>query len=79
MRREPDPLQIALKSPDQREIVILIAALDAYSIASSPPQSRHQIDLSALGGSNVVFAVARTRDGEALGDAAIVLDPEYGR
>ena len=71
-------MNIALESPDQPDVRVLISQLDAYSDQLTPPESRHRADLSSLKQPNVLFAVARTVDGQAIGCAAIVLQSEYG-
>jgi putative acetyltransferase len=69
---------IALESPDQPEVIDLIAELDAYQDSLYPPESRHCLDLASLKQPNVVFAVARDDAGRAIGCGAIVLHPEAG-
>ena len=71
-------MSIALESPKQPDVQDLIAALDAYSDQLTPPESRHRADQSSLVRPNVLFAVARAVDGQAIGCAAVVLLPEYG-
>jgi putative acetyltransferase len=71
-------MHIALESPDQPEVIQLIAELDAYQDTLYPPESRHSLDLASLKQANVLFAVARWPDGRAVGCGAIVLGPEYG-
>ncbi|KVE96380.1 GNAT family N-acetyltransferase [Burkholderia vietnamiensis] len=69
---------IALEFPDQPDVIALIAELDAYQDSLYPPESRHILDLGVLKQSNVIFAVARDRAGNAIGCGAIVLYPEFG-
>lgn len=71
-------MNIALESPDQPEVVALIAELDAYQDSLYPPESRHALDLASLMQANVLFAVARDGDGQAVGCGAVVLYPGYG-
>jgi RimJ/RimL family protein N-acetyltransferase len=71
-------INIALESPQRADVRALILELDAYSDQLSPPESRHRADLSALTQSNVLFAVARSEDGHAIGCAAVVLLSDYG-
>lgn len=71
-------MRIRLESPDQPEILRLIDELDGYLKPLYPPESHHGIDLSALMRPNVLFAVARTGDGTAIGCGAIVVGPAYG-
>jgi putative acetyltransferase len=71
-------MTIALESPDQPEVMSLIAELDAYQDTLYPPESRHYLDLASLGEPDVLFAVARDSTGQAIGCGAIVLYPEFG-
>jgi putative acetyltransferase len=72
------PTIIAFESPDQPEVIALIAELDAYQDTLYPPESRHSLDLESLKQPNVLFAVARDSTGQAIGCGAIVLCPEFG-
>ncbi|WP_062114037.1 GNAT family N-acetyltransferase [Collimonas pratensis] len=72
------PTIIAFESPDQSEVIALIAELDAYQDTLYPPESRHALDLASLKLPNVLFAVARDSSGQAIGCGAIVLGPEFG-
>jgi putative acetyltransferase len=69
---------IALESPDQLDVIALIAELDAYQDSLYPPESRHALDLESLKQPNVLFAVARDSTSQAVGCGAIVLGPEFG-
>jgi len=71
-------MAIALESPDQPEVIALIAELDAYHDSLYPPESRHYLDLASLKQPNVVFAVARDDNGRAIGCGAIVLGTDAG-
>ena len=71
-------MRIAIESPDQPEVIALIAELDAYQDTLYPPESRHALDLTTLKQPNVLFAVARDSAGRAIGCGAIVLYPEFG-
>ncbi|MBV8657699.1 MAG: GNAT family N-acetyltransferase [Burkholderiales bacterium] len=71
-------MTITFESPDQPEVITLIAELDAYQDSLYPPESRHALDLASLKQANVLFAVARNTDGQAIGCGAIVLNPEFG-
>jgi putative acetyltransferase len=71
-------MKITLESPDQPEVIDLIAELDAYQDALYPPESRHALDLTALKQPNVVFAVARDGADLAVACGAIVIHPAYG-
>lgn len=71
-------MMIALESPNQSEVIALIAELDAYQDTLYPPESRHLLDLALLLEPNVLFAVARGTTGHAIGCGAIVLSTDYG-
>lgn len=71
-------MPIAFESPDQPDVIALIAELDAYQDTLYPPESRHALDLASLKQPNVLFAVARDSTGQAIGCGAIVLCPEFG-
>jgi putative acetyltransferase len=71
-------MRITLESPDQPQIVALIAELDAYQATLYPPESCHSLGLASLKQPNVLFAVARDAAGAAIGCGAVVLGPEYG-
>ncbi|KAG8148521.1 GNAT family N-acetyltransferase [Burkholderia catarinensis] len=71
-------MSIAVESPDQPDVIALIAELDAYQDTLYPPESRHILDLAALKQSNVLFAVARDVAGSAIGCGAIVIPPAFG-
>lgn len=71
-------MHIALESPDQPDVVALIAELDAYQDSLYPPESRHALDLGVLVQPHVLFAVARDASGRAVGCGAVVLEAEAG-
>ena len=71
-------MNVALESPDQPEVVALIAELDAYQDTLYPPESRHSLDLTSLKQPNILFAVARDKALRAVGCCAVVLNPKYG-
>ncbi|MFJ1211141.1 GNAT family N-acetyltransferase [Burkholderia pyrrocinia] len=71
-------MNIAFESPDQPDVIALIADLDAYQDTLYPPESRHALDVASLTQSNVLFAVARDREGNAIGCGAVVLNTEFG-
>lgn len=72
------PMFITIESPDQPDVIGLIADLDAYQDSLYPPESRYALDLSSLKKSNVRFVVARDSEGRAIGCGAIVLYDGYG-
>lgn len=71
-------MPIAIESPAQADVLALIDALDAYQKPLYPPESHHGIDLAALSRPEVLFAVVRSEEGEALGCGAIVVGPDFG-
>jgi putative acetyltransferase len=71
-------VRVSLESPDQPDVVALIAELDAYQDSLYPPEARYALDLVSLLQPNVVFAVARAADRAAIGCGAIVLGERYG-
>ena len=71
-------ISIAFESPDQADVIGLIAELDVYQSALYPPESHHALDLTAVEDAQVLFAVARDDAGIAVACAAVVLNAEYG-
>lgn len=71
-------MHIALETPDQPQVIALIAALDAYQASLYPAESCHALDLASLLQPGVLFAVARGGHASVIGCAAIVLGPEFG-
>lgn len=71
-------MTIAPESPDQPEVIALIAELDAYQDTLYPPESRHLLDLASLKRSNVLFFVARDDTRRAIGCGAVVLGAAQG-
>ena len=71
-------LQIAFETPNQPEIIALIADLDAYHLTLYPPESVYALDLKSLMQPEVRFAVARDAAGALVGCAAVVLSNGYG-
>lgn len=71
-------MNICIESPDQPDVIALIAELDAYQDSLYPAECRYALDLASLMQSNVVFGVARDAGGAAVGCGAIVLQKDYG-
>lgn len=71
-------MRIQRESPDQPEVIRLIAELDAYQATLYPAGSLYFLDLASLKQPNVLFVVARDASGQAVGCGAIVVTPEYG-
>ena len=69
---------INIESPDQPDVIALIADLDAYQDGLYPAESRYALDLASLKQANVRFAVARDGSGQAIGCGAVVLYAGYG-
>jgi putative acetyltransferase len=70
-------MRIAIERPDQPDVARLIDELDAYQVPLYPLESHHGIDTGTLAQPNVVFAVVRSADGEAIGCGAVILGTEY--
>ena len=71
-------MQITLESPNQPDVIALIAELDAYQDSLYPAEARYALDIASLASPAVLFAVAPDSDGAAVGCAAIVLGEDYG-
>ncbi len=71
-------MHITLETPDQPDVIALIAELDAYQDSLYPPENRYALNLAALKQPNVLFAVARNAEHQAIACGAIVLNTEYG-
>jgi putative acetyltransferase len=71
-------MKISFETPDQPEVISLIADLDAYQLTLYPPESVYALDMASLKQPNVLFAVARAPEGAAVGCGAIVVTPEFG-
>jgi putative acetyltransferase len=69
---------VAQESPNQPDVVALIADLDAYQDSLYPAEARYALDLASLSQSNVTFIVARTNSGMAAGCGAVVFNQNYG-
>ncbi|GAB2869238.1 GNAT family N-acetyltransferase [Pseudoduganella ginsengisoli] len=71
-------MNISFETPNQPDVVSLIAELDAYLYSLYPADSVYALDIASLDRPDVLFAVARDGAGAALGCGAIMLTPEYG-
>lgn len=71
-------MQISFETADQPDVHALIAELDTYLYSLYPAENVYALDVSSLTQPNVLFAVARTSEGAAVGCAAIVVTPTYG-
>ncbi len=71
-------MQISLETANQPEVIRLIEELDDYQKPLYPPESHHGIDIEALSQDNVIFAVIRADDGEAIGCGAVVVNGDEG-
>jgi len=69
---------ISIESPDQPAVLRLIEELDAYQQPLYPPESHHGIDVQALLQPNVLFAVMRDAQHQAVGCGAMVIGPRHG-
>jgi putative acetyltransferase len=70
-------MRIAIEDPGQPDVVRLIEQLDAYQMPLYSPESHHGIAIATLSRPNVVFALARSADGGAVGCGAAVLGEQY--
>jgi putative acetyltransferase len=66
-------MPISQESPDQPDVIALIADLDAYQDTLYPAEARYALDLTSLMKSNVIFMVARDALGLAIGCGAVVM------
>ena len=78
IRPQNTPMRVLQESPDQPEVIGLIAELDAYQDTLYPAEARYALDLVSLKKSNVVFVVARDSDGKAIGCGAVVATGSIG-
>lgn len=69
-------MKVQLESPNQVDVIELIAELDAFQDSLYPAEARYALDLTSLEQDNVLFAVARDDNGTAIGCGAIVLSRE---
>jgi putative acetyltransferase len=67
-------VRIRIERADQPDAIALVDELDAYQKPLYPAESHHGIDIGALLQPNVIFAIARTPDGEAVGCGAFVIE-----
>lgn len=75
MHDQPSPVTVAVESPRQPEIELLLDGSTAYAQSLYPPESNFLLDITTLEQPEVAFYVAR--DGErAIGIAALVADPD---
>ena len=72
-------MRIALEPPQQPEVLALMAELDAFHTVVYPSESIPGTDIDALGQPNVLFAVARDAQGQAVGCGAVVLESTFGQ
>jgi putative acetyltransferase len=66
-------MPVSKESPDQPQVIALIADLDAYQDTLYPAEARYALDLASLKKSNVIFMVARDGEGTAIGCGAVVI------
>jgi putative acetyltransferase len=71
-------MQVSIESPDQPDVIALIADLDAYQDTLYPAEARYALDLASLNKSNVIFMVARDGEGAAVGCGAVVITASVG-
>ena len=71
-------MRVTQETPDQPDVIALIAELDAYQDTLYPPEARYALDLASLKKPDVVFAVARDSSGRAIGCGAVVVSESHG-
>jgi putative acetyltransferase len=71
-------MPIRPETPDQPEVIAMLAQLDAYCGELYPAESNHLMDIASLTRSDVVFLVARDEAGRAVGCGACVNRGAYG-
>jgi putative acetyltransferase len=71
-------MRVTKESPDQPDVIALIAELDAYQDTLYPAEARYALDLASLKKANVVFVVARDSNNTALGCGAVVFSERSG-
>lgn len=71
-------MRVELESPNQPDVIALIADLDAYQDSLYPAEARYALDLASLSKPNVLFVVARNALKAAVGCGAVVLNDSYG-
>ena len=71
-------MSIAKETPDQPDVIALIAELDAYQDTLYPAEARYALDLESLKQPNVIFVVARDEMNSAVGCGAVVVNEGLG-
>jgi len=71
-------MRVTKETPDQPDVIALIAELDAYQDTLYPAEARYALELASLKKPNVLFAVARDSNGKALGCGAVVVSESHG-
>ncbi len=71
-------VHVSQESPDQPQVIALIADLDAYQDTLYPAEARYALDLASLKKSNVIFMVGRDGEGAAVGCGAVVITGSAG-
>jgi putative acetyltransferase len=71
-------MQVSKGSPNQPEVIALIADLDAYQDTLYPAEARYALDLASLQQSNVILMVMLDGEGTAVGCGAVVITASVG-
>ena len=71
-------MRVEQESPNQPDVIALIADLDTYQDSLYPAEARYALDLTLLSKPNVIFVVARNELHAAVGCGAVVLNDSYG-
>lgn len=64
-------VSVAIESPFQDEVKVLIEALDAYLVPLAPAEFHFGLNIEEMGGSDTTVFVARTDEGQAVGLGAL--------
>lgn len=78
MLRRKSSMHTSQESPDQLDVIALIADLDAYQDTLYPAEARYALDLASLTKPNVIFMVARDGAGFAIGCGGVVITDRVG-
>ena len=71
-------MTITLETPDQADVLALIAELDAYQHSLYPPESVYALDLASVEQGSILLAVVRDQAASAVACGAVVLGATFG-
>jgi putative acetyltransferase len=75
-RAQTIDVSVHVESPDQPDVLKMLAASDAFHASLYPPESNHLLDVAALSGPEMPFLVARA-GGRIVGIGSIVCKSQY--